>query len=127
MADAVLDTSAILALINEESGADAVRPAVRGALVSIVNHAEVMSRMVRGGIRFEAARARCAGLGYALTPFSEQQADECVRLLRWTHHLGLSLADRTCLALAKLGGHEVLTADRAWTKLQIGVAIRAIR
>jgi PIN domain nuclease of toxin-antitoxin system len=60
-------------------------------------------------------------------PFDEAQSVECGRLQRFTHHLRLSLADRACLALAKLSGHEVLTADRAWTKLSIGIAIRAIR
>lgn len=127
MSKTVIDTSVVIALIKNEAGAGAARGVVRGALVSIVNHAEMLSRMVRAGASFEAARQNCAGLGYILAPFGSEQADESARLVRWTHHLGLSLADRACLALAKLGGHEVLTADRAWTKLQIGVTIRAIR
>jgi PIN domain nuclease of toxin-antitoxin system len=123
----VLDSSVVLALINHEKGGEAVSAAARGALISIVNHAETLSRLVRGGRSFEAARQACLGTGYVVLPFTPEQADECARLVRWTYHLGLSLADRACLALAKLGGHEVLTADRAWTKLSIGVKISAIR
>jgi len=127
MGSAVLDTSAVLALIKNEDGAEAARAAVRGAFVSIVNHAEILSRLMRAGMSLEAVRLACRRAGYVPAPFSTEQAEECARLVRWTHHLGLSLADRACLALAKLGRHEVLTADRAWTKLQIGVPIRAIR
>jgi PIN domain nuclease of toxin-antitoxin system len=127
MGSVVLDTSAVIALIKNEDGVEAARTAVRGALVSIVNHAEILSRLVRGGMSLDAARMACRRAAYVAAPFTKEEAEECARLVRWTHHLGLSLADRACLALAKLGGHEVLTADRAWTKLQIGVAIRAIR
>jgi PIN domain nuclease of toxin-antitoxin system len=40
---------------------------------------------------------------------------------------GLSLADRACLALAKQRGLPVLTADRIWQTLDLGVAVVLIR
>jgi len=127
MTELVLDASAILAVYNREPGGSAVQAAARGALVSAVNHAEATSRLVRGGQTMDVARSLRADLGYRVVPFDELQAIECARLIRFTHDAGLSLADRACLALAKLRGLEIMTADRAWTKLQIGVTIRTIR
>jgi ribonuclease VapC len=44
-----------------------------------------------------------------------------------TRHLGLSLADRACLALGRLRRLPVLTTDRAWRSLHISVRIEVIR
>lgn len=49
------------------------------------------------------------------------------RLRAATRHLGLSLADRACLALAQRLKLPVLTTDRAWAQLQIDVEIRLAR
>jgi len=127
MSRVVLDASAILAAHFRETGGEAVRQIARAAFVSAVNHAEAISRLVRAGHSIQSAAALREALGYAVLPFDEAQALECGRLQRFTHHLRLSLSDRACLALAKLGGHEVLTADRAWIKLAIGVKVSAIR
>lgn len=127
MSSNVLDASAILAAIREEAGGDRVRHVARDAFVSAVNHAEVLTHLVRSGQRPEVLRDLRAQIGYLVVAFDEHQALECARLQRFTHHLRLSLGDRACLALAKLGGYEVITADQAWTKLSIGVTIRAIR
>jgi len=123
----VIDTSAILAVHKSESGSEVARRQARGALVSAVSHAEVVSYLVRAGHSMTLARGLAAALAYVVVPFDEVQAEECGRLQRFTHHLRLSLADRACLALARLGGHEVVTADRSWAKLSIGVMIRTIR
>ena len=40
---------------------------------------------------------------------------------------GLSLGDRACLALASLTGRIVVTADRVWPELDLGIDIRLIR
>jgi PIN domain nuclease of toxin-antitoxin system len=40
---------------------------------------------------------------------------------------GLSFGDRACLALALIHGLPVLTADRAWAKVDVGVEVRLIR
>lgn len=44
-----------------------------------------------------------------------------------TRRYGLSLGDRACLALAMREQSRVLTADRAWLKLHLGVDIAVIR
>ena len=44
-----------------------------------------------------------------------------------TRHLGLSLGDRACLALAEREQLPILTGDGAWALLDIGLDIRLIR
>ena len=129
----VLDASAILAYLLIEPGADVVRLALSGsAVVSSVNWAEVLSKMsdLGGDPREISSRlARTGILGGALhiTTFDEQLAREVARLRPLTKSAGLSLADRACLALGSSLGIPVLTADRSWQSLRIGVKVRPIR
>ena len=122
----VLDASALLALLREEEGAERVEYAVRsGALVSTVNWAEVLARLVDVGGDPEETAAKAlpsSGIGQvALVPFDDEQARS------FTRSLGLSLADRAALALGKLRRLPVLTTDRAWRSLRISVKIEVIR
>ena len=55
------------------------------------------------------------------------QARETARLRVKTQRLGLSLADRAAIALARLRGLPVLTTDRAWRSLQLAIRIEVIR
>jgi len=41
--------------------------------------------------------------------------------------VGLSLGDRACLALALREQAPVLTGDRAWSKVDVGVEVVLIR
>jgi PIN domain nuclease of toxin-antitoxin system len=60
-------------------------------------------------------------------PFDEELARGAGALRPATKSLGLSLGDRACLALAQREGLPVLTADRAWAKLAVGVEVKVIR
>lgn len=133
-ATAVLDASALLALMLEEPGAMRVSVALdQGAAISTVNWAEVLSRLVEVGGDTEAA-ARCAlpvsdtgAGGLTLVPFGDEHAREAARLRVKTRSLGLSLADRAALALARLRGLPVLTTARAWRSLRLAIKIEVIR
>ena len=133
LAVAVLDTSALLALVREESGATRVEGAVRrGALISTVNWAEALSRLAAGGegvdVSAPRVRRKVAKLGtLSLVVFDEAQAEQAARLRVPTRSLGLSLADRVCLALGRLHRLPVLTTDRAWRTLHLSIKIDVIR
>jgi PIN domain nuclease of toxin-antitoxin system len=49
------------------------------------------------------------------------------RLRAATRSLGLSLGDRACLALAIERNCPVMTADRSWAKLNLGIPIQLVR
>ena len=63
----------------------------------------------------------------SIVSFDETQAIETARLRMHTKSLGLSLADRACLALGRLHRLPVLTTDRAWRSLGLSIRIDVIR
>jgi PIN domain nuclease of toxin-antitoxin system len=123
----VLDASAIMAVIRHEQGRDRVIQALASAVASSVSFAEVVGKLVRHGMPPGLAKAEFVSLGVRTVPFDDDQAYEAGALRRHSHHLQLSLADRACLALARLRDLPVLTSDRRWSELNIGVEIRQIR
>ncbi len=86
-----------------------------------------MQRYVTLGLTVEGRQEQVRALGLSIVVFSADHADAAARLLPATRHAGLSLGDRACLALAAAVGGRAVTADRAWSGLDIGVEIRVIR
>jgi len=123
----VLDASALLALLNNETGADLVRELLPDALISTVNLAEVVTRLSLLGMPGEQIREVLTLLGLNIEPFEEEQAFRTGLLAAQTHSLGLSLGDRACLALASATGATAVTADRVWNGLDLGVKIQLLR
>lgn len=123
----VLDSSALLAVIRDEAGAENVAATLPNAMVSAVNMVEVIARLI--DLRHSAATAQAIfeALPVDVVPFEADQAALAGRLREETRHLGLSLGDRACLATAIERGATVLTADRAWAGLDVGCPIQLIR
>jgi len=110
----IIDASAILAAILGEAGGDAVFDMLDDAEVSTVNVAEVYTYASLNDLPTEAIDAFFADTGIEVTPFDLRQAVTSGQLVSVTRKAGLSLGDRSCLALAKVRGAGVLTADRPW-------------
>lgn len=127
MTEVVLDASAALAAMYEEPGADLVRAAASRAVISSVNHAEVVSKLMDDGFSPMEAEETIEALAYDIVAFDQNHAFAAGLLRRNTRSLGLSLGDRACLALAVQIGRPVLTADQRWSKLDLGLDIRVIR
>lgn len=123
----VLDSSAVLAVLRDEPGSEAVASRTDGALISAVNLAEVVTRLVERGGSDDAAEAASGSLGLTVVPFDAPQAVAAGLLRRATRSAGLSLGDRACLALAQAEGLPAVTADRAWGDLDVGIAVEVIR
>jgi ribonuclease VapC len=124
----VLDTSALLALLNGEPGQDLVFEALAdGAIVSAVNLAEVVTKLSERGLPEARIRAALSGLRFDVTDLDTEQAHLTGLLRPLTRHLGLSLGDQACLALARTLGLPALTAERAWGTLALGVVVEVIR
>ncbi len=127
MTSAVLDASALLAMLNSEPGSGAVQESLPGAAISAVNLSEVISKLSERGMPEPAIRAALDGLGLEVHSFDADAAYSTARLRTATKTYGLSLGDRTCLALGLALKVPVLTADRTWKKLKLGAKVRSIR
>ena len=131
----VFDASALLVALRKERGFERVRDALEsdaGSVISAVNWAEVLSKLAEHGedpdnVSRRLVRGGMLGQGLNVRELDEAQAREIARLRPLTRQLGLSIGDRACLALARTEGGAVLTADRAWETLDVGVQIVRIR
>ena len=123
----VLDASAVIALLRGEKGADVVASAIPGATISAVNLSEVATWLSDAGSNEDQSRLSLGGFEFECEAFDGEAAYEAAALRKITRSQGLSLGDRACLALALSLGLPVLTADRNWAKLKIGVDVQLIR
>lgn len=131
-AASVLDASALIALLRDEPGAEAVVEAIAaGAAVSVINWAEVLSKVAAdGGDPREVAARLGGGVGEATIWIEPPSADDCIAIAELrpvTKALGLSLADRACLVLAAQLGVPALTADRTWAEAEVDADVTLIR
>jgi ribonuclease VapC len=129
MSELVLDASAVLALLNQEPGAGAVAEALErdACLMSTVNVAETVARLVERGVPEAAAVTILLGLKLSTVNFDFATACRSGALRPATRAFGLSLGDRACLALARERACPAMTADRAWAGLDLGIEVRVIR
>lgn len=127
----VIDTSAVIALINREEGFEVVEKYIGNAVISSVNFSEVITVMNRELFKTEEERAE--GLKLIKNTFSHivefdiEQAIIAASFDSTTKKHGLSLGDRACLALAKHQKLVALTADKVWKELDLGIKVKLIR
>ena len=124
---AVLDASAVLAVYFDEPGADQVRAALPGALLSSINYTEVIGKCLDRGEALDAVLRSFAAMGFQVVAHDAQLARRAGELRPLTKRLGISLADRACLALAERERLPALTADRSWKSLGLDIEVRLIR
>ncbi len=127
MADVVLDSSAILAVLFDEAGRDRVAAYLPGALVSTVNLAEAITKLCEQNMSSIDAERAIAELHLTIVPFSASQARIVGDLRSATRSAGLSLGDRACIALGMERQAEILTTDRAWATIATPATISVIR
>ena len=128
MKNVVLDSSALLALLHSEKGADRLTPQLLSqATSSTVNLAEVQGKLIQRGLHpTDAWEAALSPIRHA-TAFTEEHAKIAGKLVTVTRPLGLSLGDRACLALGIVLDAEIYTADSSWKKLKLDLIIHVIR
>jgi PIN domain nuclease of toxin-antitoxin system len=126
-AGVVIDASAALAYVLEERGGEQVLDVIDGAAISTVNWAEVVEKAISADVDDRSLRSIFEGLGAAVLPVDADQAEYAARLHKPTRGLGLSLADRICFALAASRDSPVMTADKAWVEVDVGVEVQLIR
>lgn len=126
---AVLDASTALALLRTEAGHERVAEMLPGSMISALNYSEVIQKLTQlGSDTAEDDAAALIALGATVVPFDTLAAVRTARLWPVTEPRGLSLADRACLALAaSVPDGFAVTADEAWTRVDVGVRVEVIR
>jgi ribonuclease VapC len=127
MSKVVLDASALLALLHQESGAEIVQTALPESVISAVNWSEVWQKTMERKVSTDGLREDLEALGLKIEPFTSEQAELAAQLREPSRSLGLSLGDRACLALALNLNVTAMTADKVWETLVIQVPIQVIR
>jgi len=110
----VLDSSALLCVLNGEAGAKRVAAVLPGAVMGAVNLAEVVTKLREKGLSADETNEVLDGLNLDVRPLTAAQAMAAGHLRPATRALGLSLGDRACLALAIELGRTAVTADKVW-------------
>lgn len=125
----VLDASAVLAAFFDEPGADVVAERMSGALLSAVSYQEVVAKLVDRGLPPGQVLDVMSQLDVEVVPVDQAQAAAAGLLRADARASGLSLGDRTCLALAKHRNAVAITADRTWRDIApaVGIEILVVR
>ena len=125
--DIVADASAILAALKNEPFTNVDPRSLVGVTISAVNVCEIWSKLHDDGLNDAQAHAAVSRMDLRVVPFDAAQARIAARLRSITRQAGLSLGDRACLALGDRLGCAVITADRIWASLDVGVEVLVIR
>ena len=123
----VLDSSAVLAVLLREKGADRVERRFGEAVISAVTLAEVLTKGIQRGISSDAAYAAIREFGIDIEPVLPLHARIAGEISRAPRRLDLSLGDRLCIALAIALDCELLTSDRGMSEFDAGIPITLFR
>ena len=129
MATCVIDASAVFVDLQDELGAARAREWLRDAAISAVNLQEVVAKAVQKGLPADKVPDLLGRLRLTVHAHDEAQAMAAGLMRETTAARGLSLGDRSCLALAATLGLPAVTADRAWLHVaeDVGVEVIAVR
>jgi PIN domain nuclease of toxin-antitoxin system len=118
----IFDSSALIMLFAKEPGYEIVKAHLNYAMISSVNVAEVYKYCIAVQ---KLSEDDCKSLiklsDIKIIDFCDKQALITARMIDKTKHYGLSLGDRACIALAIMKNQPVLTCDKIWQKVDMGV------
>lgn len=129
MSKFILDASAILAFINEETGADIVADVLDDSTISAINLTEAYSKLIRAGADVEKTHAMLQQCCPDVTPVDRDQAQTAGIIHAATAKHNISYADSLCLALGACTEKTIMTGDQKWKELELefDVNIKLIR
>ncbi len=124
----VFDTSAVIALLRAEPGAETVALWVGQAAMSAVNLQELVKSLLGRGLALPVIEEIVSDLRLEIHDHDRAAAFAAAALVDATKEHGSGLGDRSCMALAIQLGVPVLTADKAWAKVHLkGLRVEQVR
>lgn len=126
----VMDASAILAYANKEKYTVDLAKLFNDAIITTYNLTEAVSKaVISTTVDEQIAWDFMSNFITEHYPLDDAIGFEAVKLAILTKPIGLSLGDRYCIALGKILGLPVYTADRSWKTIEadLGVQIELIR
>jgi len=129
----VLDASAVLAMILNESGGRRVYELLDALelgsdaeiFISSVNWCEILTRMQKENLLLCGDDLSAILAGVELVPFGRTDAGLAAAYAHVSR--ALSLGDRACLALAKSKQAIAWTTERLWSQCHVDVPVELIR
>jgi ribonuclease VapC len=116
MSAVVLDSSAVIALLRSEPGAELIADHIADAVISAVNLHKVATKLFEAGFDASAVRETLDALNLEVEAHDAEDAYLAASLAPATKRFGRGLGDRACMALAIRLGVSALTTDREWAK-----------
>lgn len=124
----LLDSSAVLALLGNEPGADRVVPLLPDSAITTINLAEVVKKLRERSVSVEEVREIIDELQIPLEhgPLDHVQAIELGDFAALGRPAGLSMGDAVCLTVAARSGRTAVTTDRKWKDLPATISTAKI-
>lgn len=122
----VLDSSAVLAWLQQEPGGASVRDLLDGGIVSAANWAEILQKTRQYGADPDEVGLMLRSLGLEVVDVTPEDGEQAAAI--WEKGLPLSLGDRLCLALGMRLRLPIVTLDALWAKASSGgVEVEVLR
>lgn len=122
MSKIVFDASALIALFAKENGYLQTKKHMKDGIISSVNIAEVYKYCIETqNLTEDEAKALVKLSDIKIVDFCSEQALISASIITRTKPYGLSLGDRSCIALAMFKRYPILTCDTIWQKLDLDV------
>jgi ribonuclease VapC len=122
----VLDSSAVLAWLQQEPGSKRIQSLLEEGLVSAANWAEILQKTRQHGVDPHEVGLLLRSLGLGIVDVTREDGETAAAI--WDRRVPLSLGDRLCLAVAIRLHFPVVTTDRLWKKASVkGVVVEVLR
>ncbi len=127
MSSVVLDASALLAFLRREPASERIGALLHDVVISTVSLSEVVATALDYGGVLDQVLSSLSCLPVNTISFGVSDAYLAASLRPSSRHLGLSLGDRSCLALGSRLGLPVLTTDETWAGFPMPTGIEIVR
>jgi PIN domain nuclease of toxin-antitoxin system len=127
VADALLDTSVLIAFAMGEVHHVDENALLSGAAVSTVNLAEFRSVLLHKQVEAQDIDATIRDFNLKVLPFGQAEAHIAGELIPRGRPLNIGLGDCACIATGIATGITIWTSDRDWLKLGLDIEIKLIR